>query len=484
MLILVSLSGFVLPYFFDRLFGLAKNSRPSLAAIAFLNLLLAIVPLFLWKRTNNLLSLRNLLGIFFALVFGFWPMYVIIFGQPSISSLTSVGNPYAHLYRSLQYSALGIFAYQVSYILPFGAVIAKKIQLSKGNWNHRRVNLALILTIAMLLVSLFAIWEIAGGTTNILNAPTRVRKYISGEFYFTLGLTFTPVVLQLAFAHAVLHKKRMNLIWILAFIYTVAYFVLGSRSNVVIIWLSFLLIYILITQERLKIRQYILGVVFTIFAVVSVIGIRDIRTSEQSFADIDINDLAIRNLSSSGDIIDKIFIEVNQVEIFALVTNLFPDSMPFLYGKTYLDLVYQPIPRSIWPNKPLPSGFLLGQLFFGIDVGAPPTIIGDLYMNFGGVGVFLGMILYGIVWSAIDESFLRYKHNPVMVSMYVFFLSNAYRIVTRGFLPVAMSVLLFVIPALVLARYFTDDQHGRFKAGQQEGSSPRSFPRLMGTADQ
>lgn len=69
-----------------------------------------------------------------------------------------------------------------------------------------------------------------------------------------------------------------------------------------------------------------------------------------------------------------------------------------LWGESFTLVLIAPIPRILWPDKP---SVRVGQ-YVGTDIyqrknksGVPPSIIGELFLNFGWVGVFLGMALLG-----------------------------------------------------------------------------------------
>ena len=87
------------------------------------------------------------------------------------------------------------------------------------------------------------------------------------------------------------------------------------------------------------------------------------------------------------------------------VLEVVPAHHDYLYGQSYYRLLLTPIPRSIWPDKPLNSQRIIAQW---IDPDAksvqttPVGIIGDLYVNFGMWGV-LGMFVFGHLLGRLDR---------------------------------------------------------------------------------
>jgi hypothetical protein len=94
----------------------------------------------------------------------------------------------------------------------------------------------------------------------------------------------------------------------------------------------------------------------------------------------------------------------------ALVVAQTPESVPYWGGYTYSDLVWHLIPRVLVPDKPAPS---LGQEFprryalidyndIGTSYNLSQTV--EFYINFGWIGVGLGMLLVGIMYAVLDHS--------------------------------------------------------------------------------
>jgi hypothetical protein len=78
---------------------------------------------------------------------------------------------------------------------------------------------------------------------------------------------------------------------------------------------------------------------------------------------------------------------------------------PFQNGRTLLDLPFAFIPRLIWPNKPgVPAGQLFNKEFTpggDPDTFISPSHLGELYWNFGWLGVIVGMTSIGAMLGAV-----------------------------------------------------------------------------------
>lgn len=114
---------------------------------------------------------------------------------------------------------------------------------------------------------------------------------------------------------------------------------------------------------------------------------------------------------------------LSMLESFSLIVKDLSQSGRFWYGKYY---VYFPllvlVPRIIWPNKPvIDIGLWFTQTYWN-PIAISSTAItypGDLYLNFGLVGVLLGMFVTGIIYRLVYEWF-KLNIGPLALFIYVF----------------------------------------------------------------
>ena len=101
---------------------------------------------------------------------------------------------------------------------------------------------------------------------------------------------------------------------------------------------------------------------------------------------------------------------ISQIALFAHVAERTPVAVPYWSGRSYATLPAAVIPRALWPDKPVNQ---LGQDFghrYGILDGADrstsinlPWLV-EFFVNFGSVGVALGMALLGCLWSCVERA--------------------------------------------------------------------------------
>jgi hypothetical protein len=97
------------------------------------------------------------------------------------------------------------------------------------------------------------------------------------------------------------------------------------------------------------------------------------------------------------------------LELLADVIIRTPREIPYWGGQTYLSLVGAFVPRVLWPDKPTKE---LGQAFghrysyigandLGTALNLPVLV--EFYVNFGIIGVILGMCLVGIIYCTLER---------------------------------------------------------------------------------
>lgn len=99
---------------------------------------------------------------------------------------------------------------------------------------------------------------------------------------------------------------------------------------------------------------------------------------------------------------------ISHTWLFAHVVAKSPSEVPFWGGETYKPLLTAMIPRAVWPGKPLEvTGGLFGKRY---DLLEPTSATSlnlpwhiETYVNFGSVGVVVGMALIGAFLALLDK---------------------------------------------------------------------------------
>lgn len=79
----------------------------------------------------------------------------------------------------------------------------------------------------------------------------------------------------------------------------------------------------------------------------------------------------------------------------AQIIHLIPLESPFVYHRYIIFILVRPIPRVFWPGKPVGPGFDLPGAVGVTGASLSSSVIGELYMCAGFVGVCIGGLVFG-----------------------------------------------------------------------------------------
>jgi hypothetical protein len=99
------------------------------------------------------------------------------------------------------------------------------------------------------------------------------------------------------------------------------------------------------------------------------------------------------------------------------IIQLIPKSYPFVYHKYFLYVIVRPIPRVFWQEKPVDPGFDLPTAVGVEGVSYSYSVIGELYMSLGFIGIALGGWFYGRI-SAMARGLLARSNTLAALVMY------------------------------------------------------------------
>jgi len=136
-----------------------------------------------------------------------------------------------------------------------------------------------------------------------------------------------------------------------------------------------------------------------------------VAASSRMFTEFELLDL------ENVDHLQRIDERLNQnalVGISVLYLQQHPDLIA--NGRTLWEAVLSPIPRMLWPDKPISagSGDLVSEftgLKFGEDTSVGIGHVLEWYVNYGSAGVFFGMVLIGLIVGWIDRAAIARLHD-------------------------------------------------------------------------
>lgn len=205
---------------------------------------------------------------------------------------------------------------------------------------------------------------------------------------------------------------------------------LGGRKALIMLFIEAMLLYHYCVR-KIKIRQfiklkYILAALMLYLFFILMTKFR-VEGALESFIKN-----PIEFISASNDGILSTIRNESYVTFYMALINYFR-SHALWYGKTFLGLITAVVPSSIYPSKPpVDDGAYLYSICMGRADIVPPMsfqelngssypleTFGSMYANFGLTGLFIGMIVLGIIYGYTYRRMKRNSYNLFDVLIYI-----------------------------------------------------------------
>ena len=102
--------------------------------------------------------------------------------------------------------------------------------------------------------------------------------------------------------------------------------------------------------------------------------------------------------------------------VYEFSVQQFPENKGYLHGSGIVPAFVFWLPRAFWPSKPVPTGGVVSRMWFNVSehkVSVTPTLPGELYVNFGPLGILIGMFFVGKLVRAINTYLVSARDNLV-----------------------------------------------------------------------
>lgn len=317
---------------------------------------------------------------------------------------------------------VGVVAMSVGYVsLPHrrvGKILAATYDKTRlGSINSRRVGPMVIgATLASALG--FILFAPSVGITNVetlLENPSVKRKLYIGDGSVALGyhrwaMSLASYAFVLGWYDLLASDRRLlsrrGFAVAIAFLTGVVYSVVtSSRADLISIVLLGALVWLSVRRRQPGILATAAGLAIALLIIVVMFGFRAAgqhRGVESVSEVLDARGIAAATLGSPD------WFGVSKT---APVIKRVPERYDFQYGRTLFTWAYAPVPRTIWKDKPpVRIGSELGPPIYNhtTPTGMPPGLVGELFVNFGWLGILVGMTLFGTIVRRVDELY----NNP------------------------------------------------------------------------
>jgi oligosaccharide repeat unit polymerase len=162
-------------------------------------------------------------------------------------------------------------------------------------------------------------------------------------------------------------------------------------------------------QEKIDVRKLTL-------AAVAVVGLLTIMQFMLNVRNLGYQEFEFRGESDY----DYLHVDDNFLRL-AQVIELVPAEYPYLqFGQVWFTII-RPIPRVLWPGKPVDPGFDLPTALGAKGVSLSMSIIGEWYISFGWLTVIFGGWLHGRLARSINalRDVEEFRSNPIVYGLAV-----------------------------------------------------------------
>jgi hypothetical protein len=124
----------------------------------------------------------------------------------------------------------------------------------------------------------------------------------------------------------------------------------------------------------------------------------------------------------------------------------------FTYGSQYLQLFTEPIPRKLWPGKPLgsPVGFFSLNSYGNFN-GLTPSLVGDGWMSGGWLGLVVTMGFFGGLWGLFHRWFWANNGRSLSAMVYLIALAMSVQQFRDGGISIAKFLFWNLSPLILWA---------------------------------
>jgi hypothetical protein len=290
-------------------------------------------------------------------------------------------------------------------------------------------------------VVLLYMFSSLGNISYALSHQYEMNTLLQGK-QSTFQLTrLTVAAVMLLLIDPASHKSRVW-VWALSLALAAIFIPFGYRVYIVLPIALPIGLYHL-TVRPIRLRWMIPGALLGATMLLGMVYIRllSVRRLEQATAIFSNSPVTAAHFAfnSTGEL--KIF------DAATIILRDVPEFWPYNYGKTFLRAPWMAVPRRLWPEKPYTAGHVIVARYLPtLRTAYSPTIVGELFLAAGWVGLVLGSFVVGWICRVAWE--WRVRHAGVgNASLYLLFCYFVFYVTRVGDLSAA---LWFFIPGAVM----------------------------------
>ena len=363
----------------------------------------------------------------------------------------------------LLYGILCLYLGLIGFVLGYCAY-TKRIRILDSPIFYKRINIKMFIPVALILTMIsvaaaFYYFKKAGVSLTDVNELSKKRHAAAEEgLLLTIADQLTTLILPIFYMCIIYmiekNKKLLSFIGLftlmLGFINVLVPFVKSSRTDALYVLINAgLIVYYL--KKRIKKRYvvYVLGAGLALLIAMTVLRHEANNAVEDSDTDTNPFIIMVGSLNFLG--VDK---------ISQIVVNM-PGEIDYQYGTTLFLWLLAPIPRSLWAGKPeISLGKVVGAKIYlnqegdTTGLGVPPSFVGELYMDFGYLGIIPGMFVFGLLLRVFYDRLkvVRTQGTYGMLLYVLIYFPIALNLIGGDFSRLMVNAILSFVPLYVIIK--------------------------------
>ena len=379
-----------------------EKALPNDLALASGVYFLCILPsLIYFKRKEKAVPYIQIFGIMYFMYYAY-PVFV------NYDLFYISGIAPQQINKSLVLSLLGISSLLLAFYSPLGAIV-KVVPHIKIYWDHSKAfNLGIMLSLAGIFMQYIY-------ADQMYNIPARL--------FAVVGFLASLSLLAIIILYSLQLQNRLSLRWkVFLWVFLIPVrLTLDLTGGLTFFFILDIIIFILIyMQQRQQIpwRGIVIASLITFFIFSVKTDYRSLISYEspEQYSTIPKKVLLYLELLQKrifgtekqiAATYERLALRTNNVVLFSRIVYLTPDYIPYWNGYTYNTLLYSIFPRLIVPGKPIKQlGQEFGHRYNLLDYFDRTTSLNlpqliEMYINFGPLGVIVGMFLMGLLYRSI-----------------------------------------------------------------------------------
>lgn len=382
--------------------------------------------------------------------------YAFLGRQSHVRDFVLLGRSHEVLLSGMALIALGMVSAALGYMVRPRSVNLRRWKLVHATrWRRSRLGLLIGVCVGVWSVCTLLFVREMGIEATSLGALSSKRflvidgaEYRGALGYYRWGASLIQVAYYTLLTWLVATRRRLWSPWFgvlvaLGLGALVLPFITSMRTEAMTVFINTLMIvYLLGRRINRRMVLGISGAAVVLFTALTVLrtGADDwdeLRTAvgTEVFLEATIGRRAFLSVSATSHISESV-----------------PEVLEYQFGQTYLKWLVAPIPRRVWPDKPaIGSGPVLGPLIFDTPgSGVPPGAVAELYMNFGVVGVGVGMFLIGVFLRWCYTSVEPVLSSPNMALLYALAIVPFFmKVITTDFSRAMVGLITTMVPIII-----------------------------------